>query len=69
MRRIPFLGVLNGEALSESPGLDDPGLDELTWARLLGCMPHAIAGASFQPSSRTLKTFYNTEPLSCLRFY
>src|SRR5829696_2347728 len=34
----------------------NPGRDELTSARLLGRLVHAMAGGSFQPSSRTLET-------------
>jgi hypothetical protein len=50
VRRIPFRGGLNGEALFEFPGLD-----ELTPTHLLGRLPGTMAGASFQSSSRTLE--------------
>ena len=48
VRRVPFLGIHNGETLSELPGLD-----ELTSARVLGRLLYAVDGASFKPSSRT----------------
>jgi hypothetical protein len=57
-RRVPLLGVHDGETLSESPGLD-----ELTSARVLGRLLYALAGASFKLSSRTLETSENTELL------
>ena len=59
VRRVPLLGIHNGETLSEFPGLDKP-----TSARVLGHLLYAVAGASFKRSSRTLETFENTEPLS-----
>ena len=58
VRRVPLLGIHNGETLSEFPGLD-----ELTSARVLGRLLYAVAGASFKPSSRTLETSENTELL------
>jgi len=56
IRRVPLLGVHNGETLSESPGLD-----ELTPACVLGRLLYAVAGASFKPSSRTFETSENTD--------
>jgi hypothetical protein len=38
-----------------------PGRDELTSARLLGRLPHEMAGASFQPSSRTWRRLFGPE--------
>ena len=58
VRRVPLLGIYNGETLSEFPGLD-----ELTSARVLGRLLYAVAGARFKPSSRTLETSENTELL------
>jgi hypothetical protein len=58
VRRVPLLGIQNGETPYEFPGLD-----ELTSARVLGRLLYAVAGASFKPSSRTLETSENTEPL------
>jgi hypothetical protein len=42
VRPVPFLGIHNGEKLSEFPGFD-----VLTSARVLGHLLYAIAGASF----------------------
>ena len=58
VRRVPLLGIHNGETLSEFLGLD-----ELTSARVLGRLLYAVAGANFKPSSRTLETSKNTELL------
>ncbi len=58
MRRVPPLGIHDGETLPEFPGLD-----ELTSARVLGRLLYAVADASFEPSSRTLETSENTELL------
>ena len=58
VRRVPLLGIHNGEMLSEFPGLD-----ELMSSRVLGRLLYAVAAASFKPSSRTLETFENTELL------
>ena len=58
VRRVPLLGIHNGETLSEFPGLD-----EMTSARVLGRLLYAVAGASSKPSSRTLETSENTELL------
>jgi hypothetical protein len=55
VRRVPLLGIHNGETLSEFPGLG-----ELTSARVLGRLLYAVAGASFKPSSKTLETSENT---------
>jgi hypothetical protein len=56
VRRVPLVGIHNGETLSEFLGLD-----ELTSARVLGRLLYAVAGARFKPSSRTLETSENTE--------
>jgi len=56
VRRVPLLGIHNGETLSEFPGLD-----ELTSARVLGRLLYAVASARFKPSSRALETSENTE--------
>ena len=58
VRRVPLLGIHNGETLSEFPGLD-----ELTSAHVLGRLLYAVADASLKPSSRTLEGSENTEPL------
>jgi hypothetical protein len=55
VRRVPLLGIHNGETLSEFPGLG-----ELTSARVLGRLLYAVAGASFKHSSKTLETSENT---------
>jgi hypothetical protein len=44
VRRVPFLGIHNGETLSEFPGLD-----ELASARVLGRLLYAVDDASFKP--------------------
>ena len=52
VRGVLLLGIHNGETLS--------GLDELTSARVLGCLLYAVDDASLKPSSRTLETSENT---------
>ncbi len=55
VRRVPFLGIHNGETLSEFPGHY-----ELTSTRVLRRLLYAVAGASFKPSSWILEPSENT---------
>ena len=58
VRRVPLLGIHNGETLSETPGLD-----ELTWLRVLGRLLYAVADTRFKHCSRTLQVFsYRVSP-------